>query len=355
MQPRLLGIIQGPGVIESACLLTHTRIAVVMRRRNAAEVIGADFRAPDRLIIAWSHPLDGGGHHNWAGHDVAMNVSSLVPSETEKVIAVGGTARVLLDGATGTVIAASSPAADASPTAPSAIVGSRLLVPEGRSIAAYSTDSLARLERRDISDGYWAWAPPTGGLIPLEHEWDASGLLLNWDNGSVWEVPDARYFRGGAVSTPTTVLVPGGLFATETLSAIGRDDGSVRWRIEFSPTARSSSDTRRSLYFPISPAADGAVIAATAAPAIDSINSDTGRPLWSLGLEVDATALAIHDGGIWVGSADGALIVADVQKGIAREQAKLDLRDGIPASILPVDDHTAMVITRLGLIYRWSI
>jgi len=354
-----------------ACLVATDHLALVVRRGTSQAAIGLELGATS-VHTGWRQPLGGEGRHAWAGHHIALDVGSLVPLGHDRLFAAGGTSRLELNGLDGTVLdhmeANASPSAPAGSLGPSAAPAgalgpSTVLVPEGQTVSAYELSPLRRLEQRPTPPGTWAWAPPRDGYVSVEAESAANAdadapprpddlpLVWSWHTNAQWRLPRGPFLRGAPSLSGDLLLVPVGLVACEGIVALHLPDGDLRWQTTFAPPASPVARQRPPLACPLARLPNGDVVAATPAPSLHCLDPKTGTPRWQRPLEAEPTVLLTDDDTLWLGQAEGRLLVIEATTGQVVDEARLAvfavaLVARRPREIIAVDRLASVYVCR---------
>lgn len=329
-------------------------LVLVMHKALRATVfgmhLGSEVGAAKQL---WRRGLTGEIDHLWRGHHIALNSASAVAASRDRVLAAGGTDRVALDTRTGELLAHSS--APASPTAKASLLGTALVVPEGRQVSWYDTVTLQRRNSQQTPRGTLALAPAAGPFLPVSCEDDSAIGLWKVETEELYQVPLPGPARKAVVFDDVAVVATGG-GAPERLAAVNLADGSLRWRAEFvdPEPPRPPSEGKPKLANPIC-SLGRLVIAAVATPAVVALDS-SGHEQWLTGLSQHPTAFTMHRGMLWLGTQDRAATRIDSTTGEVLGSTAFPEPGDFPVAFAGLPNADGVLgVGRFGSVHRLEV
>lgn len=356
MRAESLGRVGQPGGVEpGACMSTPGHLALVVRWRDTCTVVGLKFSPlRHRIDAVWHRTLGGNVFHLWAGHQIVLNVASILSVGQGHLFVAGGTERLLVDGASGTILVVTSVASP--PSAPASLLSAEVIVPEGQVVGAYDLAASKLTWRRPTPQQTWAFAPMEGELLPVQGEQSEVAALWHFRHDALWTLPGVSYVTAAPVVCGSVALIPSGGGPPDRLTALDLGTGAVQWSIDFPRPELLRPPAQGPFPFPYPAVALGdQVIVATALPTLEARAIASGASIWRIGLTAQPTALALVMDTVWVGTADGSVIAVDAISGAAHGQTVLTGLAEFPAAIVPLPEHSTMsavmVIARLGNIY----
>lgn len=348
----------GGAVQPGVSIITSTRFAALISWRDTLNIAVFEIRRAVTTSV-WRREIKQTTRHAWAGHEIPLNVSSILPVAENRFFVASGTERLLLDGEKGAVLASGT--APASPTAPVALIGGELVVAEGQKLSGYDATTLKLAWSEPIPGKMWAFAPPVERFLPIEEETGVAASLWRYQNEALWKLPGVTYVRAQPLLTnDSLVIVASGLGAPEQVTALDQTDGSLKWCVSF---------RRRELLPPPAPAPSSVPYAAslhgdfliviTATPSVEAITIAEGASVWRMGLASEPTVLAKAGDVAWVASIDGTVTCLDLRGGSVIGLIDLPGTFKNPVAVIPLTDtrlsQSALVITRLGRIFQVTL
>lgn len=342
--------------------IANKRTAAVARRIDVEE-LAAD--------LVWERELAQGSEHPFPW---GLPLPSVAAGPGGHVCLISGSERLLANAGTGEVLAQVRPAA--TPSGPAVLAGREFLVPEGRALASYDTETLALRCRRDAPHGLWA-GPLTPGLCSLR---DASLTVTEPQVAGLWnlkrdafvEIPGSYWISARPVAAGGYGVLSCGGGAGDRLIGVDLGTGAVRWRAATAAAEPNLFKAPAPAAHPVDPAvvAYGEhVIAVTQVPSVEARVASSGDVLWHVALTEDPedtmtvekaqpTALAVMDGTVWVGLYDSRVMAFDAASGAPKgEIALADAENRPPVAFTrpPGEAGRAIAVTGSGTSYVLAI